>query len=115
MKTCFLIAFIFACIICEITSLQCYSCLSDEKNKEIKPNSEYESFKTMPNCASQELVECPDDYEFCFKLENDWFSSLFQKEPAGHYFAKGCGNDTIYTESGYYWFFFQWVTCCQGD
>ena len=100
MKAIFVIAFIFACMFCEINSLKCYYCNHKEAN---------------PSCDSQELVNCSEKYKFCGKIEHDWFVSIFISEPPGHYYTKGCASEDYCTESGYYWTWYNWVTCCQGD
>ena len=113
MKAIFVIAFVFACMFCEVTSLKCYQCASESAKSESNDNY----FKSLPNCASQELVQCGDSQDFCFKAEYDWFRSLIDAEPAGHYFAKACTgpSENACTKSGYYWYLFHWFTCCQGD
>ena len=100
MKAIFVIAFIFACMFCEINSLKCHYCDYDEAN---------------PSCDSQELVNCSEKYKFCGKIEHDWFVSIFYSEPPGHYYLKGCASEDYCTESGYYWWWGQWISCCQGD
>ena len=111
MKAIFVIAFVFACMFCEITSLECYRCAAEEVKAEVS------SFENYQNCASPELVNCSDEADFCFKLEYDWFRSLFNGEPAGHYIGKGCAksSENQCPESGYYWYSFTWITCCKGD
>ena len=98
MKTIFVIAIVFACLVCEITSLECYGC------------SYYE--EDLPNCDSPGRLRCPEEMKFCFKQEYTWFFSLFSSPP-GHYLQKCCSDQC--TENGYFWFWGTWITCCQGD
>ena len=100
MKAIFVIAVIFACSVCEVTSLNCYECS--------------QSLENVPTCASPKKVRCVDESKFCGKVENDGFTSLFLNPPGG-YISKGCFEEEWCTESGYYWFWGVWVTCCQGD
>ena len=95
MKAIFIIAVVFAC---EVTSLECYQCSR--------------SLENVPTCGSPERVRCYDLNEFCGKVENDWFFSLFYSHP-GHYIVKDCLEKC--TENGYFWFWGTWITCCQGD
>ena len=76
-----------------------------------------QSSENVPDCASQESVECSSRDEFCFKTEYGWLRSLIDGDPPGHYLGKGCTGDyeDICAESGYYWYLFHWWTCCQGD
>ena len=109
MKAIFFIAFVFACMFCEVSSLKCYQCAAEST----KSQTNDESFKDLPNCAAQELVQCGESHDFCFKAEYGWLLSYF----AGHYFGKGCTrpSENVCTESGQYWYLFTWFTCCQGD
>merc|ERR1719309_32054 len=108
MKACFVIAIIFACMFCEITSLKCYSCYSEDVKSFAKNNS-LENVEDVPNCASQTWVECRE--EFCFKSEYGAILSKYYSEPAGHYFGKGCGSKDLCTSSGTFWNWGTWVTC----
>merc|ERR1712168_1329035 len=100
MKAIFVIAIVFACLVCEITSLNCCDCSYNEEG--------------FPNCDSAKRVRCSEEKKFCYKQENDWFWSLFESPP-GHYLQKGCSMSNECNENGYYWFWGTWVTCCQGD
>ena len=73
--------------------------------------------KNLPNCASQELVQCHDSQDFCVKSEYAWLLSVLYSEPKGHYSAKACTGppENVCTESGYYLGSSQWITCCQSD
>ena len=101
MKASFVIAVVFACSVCKITSLECYQCSFDHKD--------------FPNCNSQERLLCPEEYTFCYKQEYGWFTSLLHSEPPGHYNRKSCAKKADCTENGYFWFWGTWITCCQGD
>ena len=100
MKAIFVITFVFACMFCEVTSLKCYYCNYKKSN---------------PSCDNPEKAECPKEYKFNGKIEYDWLVSIFYGEPPGHYLGKGCASEDYCTESGYYWSWGHWVTCCQGD
>merc|ERR1712168_1579513 len=105
MKAIFVIAIVFACLVCEITSLWCYHCsYHDEYTK----------------CDSPGRVRCSEEKKFCYSQERDWFSSLIYSEPPGHYLKKDCSDPPKSltrrcTENGSYWYWGIWITCCQGD
>lgn len=87
MKAVFVIAFIFACMFCDVTSLKCYTCLAD--------NAKSQSSENVPDCASRESVECSSRDEFCFKTEYGWLRSLIDGEPPGHYLGKNLAKTFI--------------------
>lgn len=100
MKATYIIAFIFVCTFCETTSLKCYYCSHKRSD---------------PSCDSPKETECPEEYKFSGKIEYDWLASIFFADPPGHYLGKGCVSEGWCTESGYYWWWGYWMTCCQGD
>ena len=98
MKAIFVIIIVFACSVCEVTSLECYQCQYFDE--------------TLPNCDSQERVTCSEKYKFCGKVKNDGVFSVYVSSTV-QYIGKGCLK--YCTKNGYLWYWGTFITCCQGD
>merc|ERR1712183_1248452 len=74
MKAIFVIAIVLACLVCNITTLECYGCSFYNED--------------APNCDSPIRRRCSEEIKFCGKMEYTWFFSLFVSEPPGHFVLK---------------------------